>query len=97
MEIWGLERFLTELSFNQTKNDSNKCSYTARPSLAWHEVCASLSWLRAARELNVKMICVADIINKMTQVMMPPSHSSKLLILNKELLRDSCKLPDLEM
>lgn len=72
--------------------NSNKCSYTTRPSLAWHEVCTSLRWLRTTGKLNVKMICVADIVNKMTQVMMPPSHSSKLLILNKKLLRVSLQI-----
>lgn len=69
--------------------NSNKCSYTTHPSLAWHEVYTSLSWLRTARKLNVTLPWVAGIVNKMTQVTMSPSSSSKLLILNKKLLRFS--------
>ena len=71
------------------KMNSNKCSYTTHPSLAWHEVYTSLSWLRTARKLNVTLPWVAGIVNKMTQVTMSPSSSSKLLILNKKLLRFS--------
>lgn len=67
--------------------NSNKCFYTTHPSLAWHEVCTSLSWLRTTQKLNVKMLCVADIVNKTAQVTMPPSSSPKWLILNKKLLR----------
>lgn len=74
------------------KMNSNKCSYMTHSSLAWHDVCTSSGWLRTTQKLNVMVPWVADIVNKMTQVTMPPSSSSKLLILNKKLLRFSLKI-----
>lgn len=63
--------------------NSSKRSYTSLPSLAWHGVYAFLCWLRTTGKLNVRMLRVADIVNKMIQVKMPfYSSSSKVLILN---------------